>query len=128
MPAIVRFHCPFVGLCGCQDGGGKGLVRTSLLTHLRDRHFNGNAQVTTRRALSTSESIFAEAELTFKCMGIWLCGDCFKTHTFRSKCGHGGRSASVPPPDEGDGVVRFIRFASSEGSVISAFRCWGCCV
>nr|GEV28789.1 hypothetical protein [Tanacetum cinerariifolium] len=38
---IVRFHCPFVGLNGCHDGGGNGLTKTSLITHFRDRHCNG---------------------------------------------------------------------------------------
>ncbi|GJX26536.1 hypothetical protein Tco_0232832 [Tanacetum coccineum] len=36
--AVVRFHCPFVGLSGCQDGGGNGLTKTSLIIQLRDRH------------------------------------------------------------------------------------------
>ncbi|GJZ90220.1 hypothetical protein Tco_0662147 [Tanacetum coccineum] len=51
--AIVRFHCPFAGLSGCHDGGGNGLTKTSLITHLRDRHCNGDAQATTKHALLT---------------------------------------------------------------------------
>ncbi|GJT50534.1 hypothetical protein Tco_0976691 [Tanacetum coccineum] len=39
---------------------------------------------------------------------LLLCGVCFKTHTLRSKCQHG--TASVPPPDNGDGVVRFVLY------------------
>ncbi|GKB86300.1 hypothetical protein Tco_0958572, partial [Tanacetum coccineum] len=39
---VVRFHCPFVGLSGCHDGSGKGLTKTSLITHLRDHHCNGD--------------------------------------------------------------------------------------
>ncbi|GJV46925.1 putative reverse transcriptase domain-containing protein [Tanacetum coccineum] len=41
-------------------------------------------------------------------MGLWLCGVCFKTHTLRTKCLHG--TAFVPPPDNGDGVVRFVLY------------------
>ncbi|GJV47517.1 putative reverse transcriptase domain-containing protein [Tanacetum coccineum] len=39
-------------------------------------------------------------------MGIWLCGVCFKTHTLRTKCRHGAEI--VPPPNIGDGDVRFV--------------------
>ncbi|GKB94938.1 hypothetical protein Tco_0981075, partial [Tanacetum coccineum] len=59
---VVRFHCPFVGLSGCHDGGGNGLTKTSLITHLRDRHCNGDAQAITRQSLSTNLVVFEEAE------------------------------------------------------------------
>ncbi|GKC41728.1 hypothetical protein Tco_1059450, partial [Tanacetum coccineum] len=49
-----------------------------------------------------------EAEVTFKRMGIWLCGVCFKTHTFRSKCQHDEGSDFVPPPDCSDGEVSLL--------------------
>ena len=52
--------------------------------------------------------VFERAEVTLKRMGLWLCGGCFKTHTFRAKCRHGGGSDFVSPPDCGDGVVRFV--------------------
>ncbi|GJV93233.1 hypothetical protein Tco_1541046 [Tanacetum coccineum] len=60
--AIMRFHCPFVGLSGCHDGGGNGLTKTSLITHLRDRHCNGDAQATTKHALLTDLVVFEKAE------------------------------------------------------------------
>ncbi|GKD24580.1 retrovirus-related pol polyprotein from transposon TNT 1-94, partial [Tanacetum coccineum] len=68
--AIVRFHCPFVGLSGCHDGGGNGLTKTSLITHLRDRHCNCDAQATTKHALLTNLVIFEKAGVTLKRMGI----------------------------------------------------------
>ncbi|GKB91100.1 hypothetical protein Tco_0963372 [Tanacetum coccineum] len=80
--AVVRFHCPFVGLSGCHDGGENGLTKTSLIIHLRDRHCNGDAQVITRKSLSTNLAIFEEAE----------------------------GSDFVSPPDCGDGVVRFVLY------------------
>ncbi|GKA84737.1 hypothetical protein Tco_0806391 [Tanacetum coccineum] len=107
---VVRFHCPFVGLSGCHDGGGNRLTKTSLITHLRDCHCNGVAQAITRKYLSTNLAIFEEAEVTFKRMGIWLCGGCFKMHSLRSKCRHGKGSNFVSPPDCGDGVVRFVLY------------------
>ncbi|GKC70834.1 hypothetical protein Tco_1116717, partial [Tanacetum coccineum] len=68
--AIVRFHCPFVGLGGCHEGGGKGLTRMSLITHLRDRYCNGDAQVITKHSLTTNLIVFEGAEVTLKRMGI----------------------------------------------------------
>ncbi|PWA80137.1 Glycosyl hydrolase superfamily protein isoform 2 [Artemisia annua] len=105
---IVKFHCPFVGLSGCRDGGGNGLTKTSLITHLRDRHFSGEAQAITRDSLLSNLVVFERVEVTLKCMGLWLCGSCFKTHTFRTKCRHGKGSDFVSPPDCGDGIVRFV--------------------
>ncbi|GKC49407.1 hypothetical protein Tco_1072152 [Tanacetum coccineum] len=63
---VVRFHCPFVGLSGCQDGGGNGLTKTSLITHLHDRHCSGEAQAITKHSLLTDLAIFERAELTLK--------------------------------------------------------------
>nr|GEX56143.1 ribonuclease H-like domain-containing protein [Tanacetum cinerariifolium] len=36
--AILRFHCPFMGLTECHDGGGNGITKAYLITYLRDRH------------------------------------------------------------------------------------------
>nr|GEZ66418.1 putative reverse transcriptase domain-containing protein [Tanacetum cinerariifolium] len=46
-----------MGLSGCHDGGGNGLTKTSLITHLRDRHCNGDVQAITRQYLSTNLAI-----------------------------------------------------------------------
>ncbi|GKE47988.1 hypothetical protein Tco_1479246, partial [Tanacetum coccineum] len=51
-----------------------------------------------------------EAEVTFRRMGLWLCGACFKMHTLRIKCRHGDESDYVSPPECGDGVVRFVLY------------------
>ena len=109
MSEVVRFHCPFVGLCGCRDGDNKGLFKSSLRIHLRDFHCSGDARAITRQALTTNLSIFNEAEITFKRMGIWLCGVCYKTNVLSRKCVH-GRDSVVAPPDCGDGVVSFILY------------------
>jgi hypothetical protein len=52
-------------------------------------------------------------------MGLWLCGVCFKTHTFRAKCRHGAGSDFVSPPDCGDGVVRFVLYDLTKPQVPS---------
>ena len=117
---ITRFHCPFAGLSGCQNGGGNGLTKTSLIAHLRDRHFNEDALPTTKHSLATSLAIFESAEVTLKRMGIWLCGVCFKTHSLRSKCRHG--SDRVLPPDCGNGVVKFVLFDLAKPPVPSSVQ------
>ncbi|GKD38376.1 hypothetical protein Tco_1258583, partial [Tanacetum coccineum] len=106
--ATVRFNCPFASLSGCHNGGGNGITRAYLITHLRDKHCNGEAQAITKHFIVTDMVVFERAELTLKQMGLWLCGVCFKTHTLRSKCRHG--TAFVPSPDNGDGVVRFVLY------------------
>nr|GEZ76955.1 putative reverse transcriptase domain-containing protein [Tanacetum cinerariifolium] len=93
---------------GCHDGGGNGLTKTYLITHLRDRHCNGDAQATTKHAILTDLVVFERAEVTLKRIGIWLCDVCFKTHTLRAKCHHG--ADFVSPPDIGDGFVHFVLY------------------
>ncbi|GJW28564.1 putative reverse transcriptase domain-containing protein [Tanacetum coccineum] len=51
--ATVRFNCPFAGLSGCHNGGGNGLMRDYLITHLRDRHCNDEARSITKHTLVT---------------------------------------------------------------------------
>nr|GEU96882.1 putative reverse transcriptase domain-containing protein [Tanacetum cinerariifolium] len=106
--AIMRFYCPCVGLSGCHDRGRNGLTKTSLITHLCDRHCNSKAQAITNHSLLTDLIVFERAGVTLMYMGIWLYGVCFKTHTLRAKCRHG--TDFVPPPDNGDGVVLFVLY------------------
>ncbi|GJX16331.1 hypothetical protein Tco_0217163 [Tanacetum coccineum] len=72
--AIVKFHCPFTGLNGCNDGGGNGLSRAYLIKHLREVHCSGDAQAITKHALLSDLVVYERAELTLKRIGIWLCG------------------------------------------------------
>ncbi|GJY11960.1 hypothetical protein Tco_0381269 [Tanacetum coccineum] len=77
--AIVRLHCPFAGPSRCHDSGGNELTNTSLITHLHDRHCNGEAQAITKHSLLNDLVVFERAE-----------------------CRH--EVDSVPPPDIRDGV------------------------
>ncbi|GJY97152.1 putative reverse transcriptase domain-containing protein [Tanacetum coccineum] len=108
-----------VRLSGCHDGSGNGLTKTFMITHLRDRHCKGDAQVITKQTLATNLAVFDEAEVTFKRMGLWLCGVCFKTHTLRSKCRHSNFDF-IPPPDCGDGIVRFVLYDFTKPSAPSS--------
>nr|GEV91865.1 putative reverse transcriptase domain-containing protein [Tanacetum cinerariifolium] len=99
--SLVRFHCPFVGVSGCEDGGGNEITKTSLITHLYNQHCSGEAQAITKQSILSDLVVYKRAELTFKHMGLWLCGVCFKTHMLRSKCHHGNSSDFMSPPDCG---------------------------
>nr|GEU98921.1 ABC transporter A family member 9-like [Tanacetum cinerariifolium] len=104
----VRFHCPFMGLNGCHNGGGNGLTKAFLIKHLYDRHCNEDAQAITKHSLLSDLVIYERAKLTIKRIGIWSCGVCLKTRILRIKCRHG--PDSVPPPDIRDGVVCFVLY------------------
>ncbi|GJV65073.1 hypothetical protein Tco_1475901 [Tanacetum coccineum] len=106
-------------LSGCHDSSGNRLTKSSLITHLRDRHCNVDAQAITKQSLTTNLVFFEEAEVTFKRIGVWLCRVCFKTHTLRSKCRHGS-SNFVPPPDCGDGIVKFVLYDLTKPSFPSS--------
>ncbi|GJT30281.1 putative reverse transcriptase domain-containing protein [Tanacetum coccineum] len=106
--AIVKFHCPFTGLNRCNDGGGNRLSRAYLIKHLQGVHCRGDAQAITKHALLSDLVVYERAKLTLKRMGIWLYGVCFKTYTIYIKCRHG--NDLVPPPDNGNGDVRFVLY------------------
>ncbi|GJV87778.1 reverse transcriptase domain-containing protein [Tanacetum coccineum] len=59
---------------GCHDGGGNGLTKTLLISHLRKRHCNGDAYIITKQSLTTSLVVFEATEVTFKRMGLWFVG------------------------------------------------------
>ncbi|GJT13217.1 hypothetical protein Tco_0860259, partial [Tanacetum coccineum] len=113
----VKFHGPFAGLNGCHGGNGNGLTKNYFITHLRDGNFCGEAQAITKRTLLSDLVMFERTELTLKQMGLWLCGVCFTTHTILTKCRHG--NGFVPPPDNGDGEVRFVLYALTKPLVPS---------
>nr|GEU37962.1 putative reverse transcriptase domain-containing protein [Tanacetum cinerariifolium] len=75
--------------------------------------------IITKQSLTTSLVVFEAAKVTFKRMGLWLCGVCFKTRTLRSKCRHGEGSDFVSPPDYGDGEVRFVLYDITKPQVPS---------
>ena len=78
--------------------------------HLRDRNFVIDDIDVTKHALSSSVSVYDEAVTTFRSMGMWLCGVCFKTHGLKKMCRHGEGFNFLCPPDGGDGVVRFVLY------------------
>ncbi|GJT32274.1 hypothetical protein Tco_0922693 [Tanacetum coccineum] len=81
-------------LSGCQDGGGNGLTKTLLITHLCDRHCNGDAQAIIRQSLSTNLFIFNEAK----------------------------GSDFMSPLNFGDGVVRFVLYDLTKPHVPSSLK------
>ncbi|GJZ48170.1 reverse transcriptase domain-containing protein [Tanacetum coccineum] len=91
----------------------------SVLGAVLDVHCKGDAQTITKQSLLTDLAVFEKAKATFKRMGIWLCGVCFKTHTFGAKCRHGHGADFVSPPDIGDGVVDGFGGTTVDGFTLS---------
>nr|GEX69560.1 putative reverse transcriptase domain-containing protein [Tanacetum cinerariifolium] len=118
---VMRFHFLFVGLSGCHDGGGNSLTKTSLITHLCEHHFNGNVHAITKYYLAYNLDIFEVEDLMFKCMGLWLCEVCFKTHNLRSKFRHDKGPDFVQRPNYGDGVFRFVLYDLTKPQVPSFY-------
>ncbi|GKC42827.1 putative reverse transcriptase domain-containing protein [Tanacetum coccineum] len=103
---VVHFHCPFVGLSGCQDGGGNGLAKTLLITHLRDRHCIGDAQAITRQSCPL-------ILLFFRRLGLLVLPLCL-LKTFRSRSNLECKSAIKRQRQE-ESIVNAIRFWSLPG-------------
>ncbi|GJZ38734.1 putative reverse transcriptase domain-containing protein [Tanacetum coccineum] len=91
----------------------------------RKLHMDGSSsdffvdKIITKQSLTTSLVVFEAAEVTFKRMGLWLCGVCFK-HTLRSKCRHDEGYDFVSPSDCGDGEVRFVLYDITKPQVHSS--------
>ncbi|GJR48476.1 hypothetical protein Tco_1316579 [Tanacetum coccineum] len=100
----------------------KWFTKTSLITHLRDRHCSGEAQAITKHSLLIDFVIFERVVLTLKLMGLWLCGVSFRMHTLWSKCRHGNGSDFVSPTDGGDGVVQFVLYDLTKPRVPFCFE------
>nr|GEV57034.1 auxilin-like protein [Tanacetum cinerariifolium] len=92
-------------------------TKTLLITHLRDRHCNGEAQAITKHYLLTDLVIFERVEVTLKRMGFGYVVFVSK-HTLRVKCRH-DKGSFVSPPDSGDGVVRFVLYDLTKPQVSS---------
>ncbi|GKB71224.1 hypothetical protein Tco_0932636 [Tanacetum coccineum] len=92
--AVVHFHCSFVGLSGCQDGGGNGITKTSSDLH------------TFVIVIAMAMHKLSQDNL---CLLILL---------FLKRLSKG--SDFVSPPDCGDGVVRFVLYDLTKPHVPSS--------
>nr|GEZ89484.1 splicing factor U2af large subunit B [Tanacetum cinerariifolium] len=100
--------------CGCNVLDGIAVVNVVVVAVISLVAINKNSLTTTINVF------FEEAEVTFRHMGIWLCRACFRTHTFRTKCQHGNGSDFVPPPNCGNGIVRFVLYDLTKPQVASS--------
>ncbi|GKB18372.1 hypothetical protein Tco_0852295 [Tanacetum coccineum] len=113
--AIVRFHCPFAGLSGCHDSGGNGLTNTSLITHLRDRHCNGEAQAITKHFLLSDLVVFKRDELDHVDGLLHEQHDGFILSLLDSSFSKGLRKVKSIPPKCRLGFSRVLKGAIDKG-------------
>ena len=97
-----RISCPLQGCDGCSGGNGKGLTKKYFIDHLGTRHFKTNVLKAYHKGRVASDfTLFSVFDLALHQAGIWLCGDCFRTHTFSKNCKHAdGVVVSAPSFDE----------------------------
>ncbi|GJW41559.1 hypothetical protein Tco_0067404 [Tanacetum coccineum] len=93
-----RISCPLQGREGCSGGNGKGLAKKYFIDHLGTRHFKTNdLKVSYKDRFASDFSLFCALDSTLRQAGIWLCGECFCTHTFSKNCKH-ANGVVVPTP------------------------------
>ncbi|GJY65899.1 putative reverse transcriptase domain-containing protein [Tanacetum coccineum] len=93
-----RISCPLQGREGCSGGNGKGLTKKYFIDHLGTRHFKTNdLKVSYKDRFASDFSLFCALDSTLHQAGIWLCGECFCTHTFSKNCKH-ANGVVVPAP------------------------------
>ena len=84
--AGLRISCPLQGHEGCS---GKGFTKKYFIDHLGTRHFKSEASKASHKArIANDHFLFSNLDLALHQAGIWLCGECFCTHTFSKNCKH----------------------------------------
>ncbi|PWA91448.1 hypothetical protein CTI12_AA093400 [Artemisia annua] len=84
-----RISCPLQGFEGCRSGNGKGFTKKYFIDHFGTRHFKTDALKASHKARVASDfSLFSAFDQALRQEGIWLCGECFCTHTFSKNCKH----------------------------------------
>ncbi|PWA62507.1 hypothetical protein CTI12_AA360760 [Artemisia annua] len=80
---VTRISCPLQGCEGCRSGNGKGFTKKYFIDHLGTRHFKTDSLKDSYKARVASDfSLFSAFDQALHQAGIWLCGECFCTHTF----------------------------------------------
>ncbi|PWA64162.1 hypothetical protein CTI12_AA347150 [Artemisia annua] len=93
-----RISCPLQGCDGCSGGNGKGLTKKYFIHHLGTRHFKTNVLKASHKARIASDfSLFSAFDQALHQAGIWLCGECFCTHTFSKNCKHAAGNVVLAP-------------------------------
>nr|GEY53991.1 putative reverse transcriptase domain-containing protein [Tanacetum cinerariifolium] len=114
------------GLSGCHDGGGNRITKTSLITHLRDRHCNSDAQAITKHALLTDLVVFERAELGLVDGLVHDQHGGFTLSLLDSLFSKELRTVRSIPPKCRLGFSRVLKGAlDKEESITNAIRSWG---
>ncbi|XP_026397972.1 uncharacterized protein LOC113293597 [Papaver somniferum] len=82
------FQCPFKGLDGCKNGvGGKGLLKVSLLNHLKNLHYKREGGTDRfRERLHSCHEVYHAWEGTLQQLESWLCTHCMHIYALGKKC------------------------------------------
>ncbi|PWA80644.1 hypothetical protein CTI12_AA194290 [Artemisia annua] len=84
-----RISCPLQGCEGCSGGNGKRFTKKYFIDHLGTRHFKTSVLKASQQARIAGDfSLFSALDQALHQAGIWLCGECFCTHTFSKNCKH----------------------------------------
>lgn len=93
-----RISCPLQGYDGRSGGNGKGLSKKYVIDHLGTHHFKTNVLKASHKARIASDfSLFSAFDQALHQAGIWLCCECFCTHTFSKNCKHAANNAVLIP-------------------------------
>jgi hypothetical protein len=84
-----RISCPLQGHEGCSGGHEKWFTKKYFIDHLGARHFKTDTLKASHKTRIVSDfSLFTTLDQALHQAGIWLCGECFCTHTFSKNCKH----------------------------------------
>jgi hypothetical protein len=93
-----RISCPLQGHERCSGGNEKGFTKKYFIDHLGTRHFKTDVvKASYKTRIASYFSLFSALDQTLHQAGIWLCGECFCTHTFSKNCKH-DIGVMVPAP------------------------------
>lgn len=69
----------------------KGSLKKYFIDHLGTRHFKTDVlKASHKTQIASDSSLFSALDQALHQAGIWLCGECFSTHTFSKNCKHDG--------------------------------------
>ena len=106
--AFEKISCLFKGRDGCNSSGGKGLSKKYFIDHLGARHFSSeDSRIYLKDQIASDPCLFSFLDLELKKLGIWLCGECLRTHSFSKNCKHDNGSV-IPAPSFADDAIHGI--------------------
>ena len=108
--AFEKISCLFKGRDGCNSSGGKGLSKKYFIDHLGARHFSSeDSRIYLKDQIASDPCLFSFLDLELKKLGIWLCGECLRTHSLNKNCTHANGSVVVAPTLDDEAIYGIPR-------------------